>query len=435
MTFRVIVLILSKNEEKTIVTSLPKVCIFTETYYPEVGGGEVQAQSLAAGLADAGIPAIVLTRRTNASQKKVEQIGQATVFRLSPVGEKHWMKWGLIFTGLAALVHLRRHYDLVFVSGYRVIGIPAVLVKVLLGKRCILKADSNGEISGAFFKDGLSQLGMGTGSFLFKLFLLARNRLIRGADGFVAITSEIAAELAESKVSPNQIHNIPNFTETSRFHPLSSTEKQAIRTRLGFSPDDLLVIYTGRLVSYKGLPLLLKVWNSLSEKHMQVRLLLLGAGSLDIHNCELDLHRFVEMNGLEHRVTFMGVVENVHEYLQASDLFVLPSEKEAFSISLIEAMACGLAVIATTVGGAKDVLRDGENGLSIRAGDFDQLYNALDALLSDPDRRRALAAEAIRTINQHYSREVVLRAYMDLFQQVTFLPVGISALEETEKPI
>jgi hypothetical protein len=73
------------------------------------------------------------------------------VHRVGPAGGGHLRKWGLVFTALVALVRLRKHYDAMLVCGFRVLGIPAMLVSLVSGKPCVLKADSQGELSGAFF--------------------------------------------------------------------------------------------------------------------------------------------------------------------------------------------------------------------------------------------------------------------------------------------
>src|SRR5262245_33674196 len=135
-----------------------KVCIFTETYFPEIGGGETQARLLAEGLIACGHSVMILTRRSTSSSDRFELVGATPVFRLPPPGSGHLKKWGLIFSSIPWLVRMRRHYDVVLVSGYRVIGISAVLVGKLLGKRSILKADSQGEMSGDFFLPGLRKL-------------------------------------------------------------------------------------------------------------------------------------------------------------------------------------------------------------------------------------------------------------------------------------
>jgi glycosyltransferase involved in cell wall biosynthesis len=110
---------------------------------------------------------------------------------------------------------------------------------------------------------------------------------------------------------------------------------------------DFIVSYTGRLVSYKGLPLLLRVAQEMQQENRKVGFVLIGSGGLDVHNCEAALKEYVTANRLELVVHFAGEVPNVHEYLQASDVFVLPTEDDAFPLALIEAMACGLPVVST----------------------------------------------------------------------------------------
>ena len=82
----------------------PRICIFTETFYPEVGGGETQALQLAKWLVTNDFSVIVITRRTNASFKKIECLGSVIVCRLPPVGDQHFKKWGLVLTSLPLLI-------------------------------------------------------------------------------------------------------------------------------------------------------------------------------------------------------------------------------------------------------------------------------------------------------------------------------------------
>lgn len=394
-----------------------KVCIFTETYYPVVGGGERQAQTLAEDLVGHGFSVIVLTRRSHASLQKIEKFGAITVYRLPPVGSEHYKKWFLLFTSLSVLIKLHRHYDLIFVSGFRLLGIPAVLLSRLYGKACVLKADSLGEMSGDFFNAGLAKFGAKPSLFLFQLFIRLRNTILKRADSFVAISSQVATELIAHGVRPDRIQRIPNSVDAIKFHPVGQQERQALRRKLGFSRWHRIVIYTGRLVSYKGLPLLLKVWQEFRSRHPDVGLLLVGSGGLDIHNCEDDLKDYVAVSRLQ-GVRFTGSVNNVHEYLQASDIFVLPTHSEAFGISLIEAMACGLPVISTNVGGVIDILEHRYNGLVVTPGDFQQLYRALDELVSDSALSVCLGQRARHTILKKYSSQIVIKKYMNLFQDL-----------------
>ncbi len=392
-----------------------RICICTETYYPVVGGGETQTQALAEGLVANGFDVIVLTRRSDSLFKRFEQFGNINVYRLPPAGSEHFKKWGLLVTILPALIKLRWQYDLIFVSGFRVLGIAAVLIGKFFGKPCILKADSLGEMSGDFFADGLAKLNLPPSSFPFRTFLRLRNKILKQAKVFVAISTEVSKELATHGVNEGAIQVIPNSVDTNRFRPISYNEKLEFRRKLGIPKKAIVVTFTGRLVSYKGLPFLLRVWREIQCKHNHVKLLLIGSGGLDIHNCELELKTYVKENNLQSAVQFTGNVQNVNEYLQASDIFVFPTANEAFGISLIEAMACGLPVISTPVGGIKDIIQDKQNGLLVKARDFQQLYEALDTLLIDTVLSSSLGKAARQTVQNRYSAEIVTQKYIELF--------------------
>ena len=399
--------------------SLTKICIFTETYYPVIGGGETQARSLAEGLVANGYSVILLTRRTDSSLKKVEQYDAVTVHRLPPVGKGQLKKWGLLFFSIPKLIQLRHQYDLVFVSGYRIVGISAVLISKLLGKRCVLKADSQGEMSGEFFRAGLAKFGVTPSSFMFKLFLGSRNIILRQADAFAAITPDIATEMRESGVEPTAVHMIPNSVDTARFHPATKQQKLALRRQLNLPEEHKVVVYTGRLVSYKGLPLLLSVWQKLVQKHQDIYLLLVGTGGLDMDNCEAELRAFVAENRLEQSVHFTGSVQNVPDYLQTADIFAFPTENDAFPSSVIEAMTCCLPVVTTPVGAIKTIVTHQQTGLIVQPRDFQQLYEALTTLIADEALALRLGQAAWQTVQERYTAEIVTQQYIDLFRACT----------------
>src|SRR6266545_946243 len=167
-----------------------KICIFTETYYPVVGGGETQAELLAENLVASGHSVIILTRRSDASLKRHEKYGEVNVSRLSPIGSGQLKKWGLLISSLSMLIRLRKQYDLIFVSGYRILGLTAILVGKLFRKPVVLKADSQGEMSGEFFNSGLKKFGTSRSSFPFRLFFGFRNMVLKNAEAFSAISPE-----------------------------------------------------------------------------------------------------------------------------------------------------------------------------------------------------------------------------------------------------
>jgi glycosyltransferase involved in cell wall biosynthesis len=392
-----------------------RVCLLTETFHPVRGGGETQARAVAAGLVSLGWVVLVLTRRSDASLPKHEMMDGATVRRVPPTGRSRGSKWSLLVTALWALFRYRREYDAVLVSGFRILGVPAVLVSRLFGKRCLLKADSLGEMSGEYFAPGLARLGFSPTSFPFSVLLRARNDLLRRATAFIAISSVIEAELIECGVEARRLFRVPNSVDLARFRPVDEREKGVLRQRLNLPEGALVVVYTGRLVTYKGLPTLLAAWQKLDDADDRL-LALVGAGGMDIHNCEDDMRRYVQAHGLSGSVVFCGEVDHVQEYLQASDAFVFPSENEAFGISVIEAMAVGIAVVSSDAGGLRDIIQDGVNGLRFPTGDCAQLTAALSRVLGDSDLRTRLGAEARKTVENSYAEEVVVERYAALLQ-------------------
>ena len=394
-----------------------KICIFTETYYPVMGGGETQANLLAEGLITGGHSVIVLTRRSDASLKKHERYGNVDVYRLAPIGRGQLKKWGLLLSSIPMLIRLRAQYDLIFVSGYRIIGMAAVLIGNLLRKTVVLKADSQGEMSGEFFDSGLKKIGISHSSFPFNLFLWFRNSILKKADGFSAISPEIASEWTSCGIPSNKVRLIPNAVDTARFIPVDSTQKMRLRQKLGLPQEGNIAIYTGRLVSYKGLPLLLQVWKEICCRHENPLLLLAGTGGLDIHNCEAELREFVASSNMEKNVRFLGAVNNVEEYLQAADLFAFPTENDAFPSSVVEAMACGLPVIATPVGAIKTIVTHQETGWLVQPQNDQQLFDALHVLISDRLLASRLGQAGWQSVQERYSAKTVTGKYSSLFQE------------------
>jgi glycosyltransferase involved in cell wall biosynthesis len=394
------------------------VCIFTETYFPVIGGGETQARLLAEQLVADGFSVIVVTRRSDAALKKVERYGEVTVHRLPPVGAGQMKKWGLLFSGFGALIRHRREYDLVFVSGFRIIGIAAVMAGKLCSKAVVLKADSQGEMSGEFFTQGLKKLGQTPSSPPFSWFLRGRNRILKQANAFTFITPDVRKELDDAGIAASSLHDIPNSVDIVRFFPADAEQQQAMRQKTGLPASGRIVVYTGRLVSYKGLPLLLSVWKEIRCEFADASLLLVGIGGLDIHNCEAQLKAYVEENDLQQCVFFTGSVHNVPDYLRASDVFVLPTKEDAFPGALLEAMACRLPVITTPVGAIKTVIKDGENGLLVQPGSFEQLRQALAALLTDGGLAKKLGEAGRQTVQNRYAAVTVARQYEQLFQSL-----------------
>ena len=233
-------------------------------------------------------------------------------------------------------------------------------------------------------------------------------------DAFVFV-SDVERELYEASriVSPQRATTVHNGIAPVPERPV---DRAATRERFGIGPDVPLATFVGRLAEQKGLDYLIEAAAQLGDTALQI--LIVGAGGDEGPLRELAAARCPD------RVVFGGyqTPDAVHEILRASDLFVLPSRFEFFPFATLEALQAGLPCVVTDVGGNRDAVTSGENGLVVPAGRPDLLAEALRSLASDPDRRAAMstvARETARTFSvdrmvheteQVYARVVAPRA-------------------------
>jgi glycosyltransferase involved in cell wall biosynthesis len=407
----------SKMETKQ--TDGLRVCMLMESFYPVVGGMESQARNMIRSLTAIGISVIVVTRRTEADWPTQDHVYGVPVYRVLPAGPVSHARWILAMTCLPTLFRLRNQYDIILVPGLRTLGIPAVIAGRLLGKLSILKGASSGEFSGEFFSAGLGQHGLKGGSAVVRMMIRLRNALFSKATAIISLSTEMTAEFKGAGAPSKLIHQVPNTLDDEAFRPASGDEKLELRKKLEIPPEATVVAFSGRMVSYKGVPRLIRVWERLCETHDNIRLLLVGSGGSDIHNCDAEVQEFIRSHHMQDRILLTGFVDNVDDYLRASDIFAFPTENEAFPLALLEAMACGLPVVATRVGGIPDAIEHEQNGLMIDPAQEDQLQAALERLIGDEALRQQLSEASLRTVRERYLPATVAQRYKELFEDCT----------------
>ncbi|MBU0677921.1 MAG: glycosyltransferase family 4 protein, partial [Verrucomicrobia bacterium] len=359
-----------------------------------------------------------VTRRPSKDLAKEEDVDGVRVYRILPSGDSSRLRWALVLTSIPTLIRKRKEYDIIFVPGFRALGLTAVIMGKLLGKKSVLKAESSGELSGSFFTEGFEKFKIGKGSSLARAMVWLRNRILVRADVFVSMSGEQTTEFTGQGVDPAKIVMISQSVNVERFFPVSSDEKAAMRAKLGLPADHTIVIFTGRIVSYKGVPRLLDVWNDIRETFPKATLVMAGAGGMDAYNCEAEARKFVKDHNLSDRVIMTGSVNNVDEYLKAADIYALPTENEAFPLALLEGMACGLPPISTDVGGLPDILEHEKNGLVTEPGNTRDLKKCVERLLTDVALREKLGEAAYKTVRERYTLDIITQKCIDLFESL-----------------
>lgn len=390
------------------------ICTVLESYAPVVGGMESHSRSLANALAKRGVRQCIVTRRPSRDVPAFEEIDGIEVYRAGPVGGSSRKRWGLLLTALPLLFRLRKRYDVIYVPGFRVLGLTAVVAGALLRKPCVFKAECGGEMSGAFFTGGLG----GEGGLLFRIFMAIRDPILLRAKRFVSMYSEMDTEFLDHGVPRERLRTIPNAVDSERYTPAESeAEKAGIRKELGLPADATLVLFASRVVSYKGVPELIEVWRRLAETHPDAHLVICGDGGVDMFNCEAEARASIAEHGLSDAVHMVGAVSSVDAYMRACDVFTLPTQNDAFPLCIIEAMASGLPVVTTPIGGIKDVVQGDQNGVMVEPGDVESLHAAMLSLIGDGERRRRLGGKALQDVRERYTEARVAERYHEVFEE------------------
>lgn len=408
-----------KTEPRTLNpgSGPPRVCLLTDSYYPVVGGGEAHARLLCGEFRRRGVPVFVLTGHKVEDSPAVEKVDGVPVYRVPPAGFPRLGKYLMLGSSFWRLIRMRRDYDVIYVCGIRTLGLIAVLAARLSGKRCVLRSESRGEVSGGFIWEKTDGRVNPLLRMVFRGPIALRNHVLRKADAFLSIAEVIRAEYEACRVPQEKIVSIPNGIDVARFSPVSPEAKGGLRRKLGL-PEGRLFAYTGKLNRGKGLEFLLRVWKDWVPHHPGCRILLIGSGAMQFLSCEKELRDYVEQNRLQDAVIFVGSVSNVHEYLQASDFFLFPSESEALPLALLEALATGLPTVASDIGGCRAIVTDGREGRLAPPNDEAAWVAGLDTLVGNPAQASDWARAGRETVVRGFSIAHVAEEHLKLFAAI-----------------
>jgi glycosyltransferase involved in cell wall biosynthesis len=231
--------------------------------------------------------------------------------------------------------------------------------------------------------------------------------LFASVDGYIATTAEIARVLEADGVDPSRIARVPNFVDVASFVRPEESTRARTRRELGLD-GKTVVLASGRLAPRKGNDVLLRAF-ARARTPASV-LVFLGDGPERAR-----LEALTRELGLEGQVRFEGFVEDVPRWLGAADVLVLASRIEGFPNALLEALASGLACVATRIGGGEEAIADGKTGILVPPDDAVALGVELARLLRDEPLRRALGEAAARDVRERFALETVAPRYRAIY--------------------
>ena len=226
--------------------------------------------------------------------------------------------------------------------------------------------------------------------------------MARRRDMNIAVSNAVRENVIRRlSLPPALIRTLHNGVDLERFHSVSAVERHAIRTQMGWSAGTRIILMAARLVPQKNHAFVLRQLPEIFRDAPRARCIFAGAGPE-----QANLESLAASLGLADRVTFLGSRDDIPRLLSAADIFILPSLKEGFSNAILEAMACGLPVVASDVGGAREIIERGVNGyvidvqkegdsVTVNAGQF---IRHMKRLLADDDFRLRLGVGALARV-------------------------------------
>lgn len=247
-------------------------------------------------------------------------------------------------------------------------------------------------------------------------------KILKYSDIYIAINEFIKNEaISLAKIPENKIVTINNGIDTDIYQPIHNPSAKAeLRQTLNLPPNTPIIIYHGRFEDYKNIQGLLEALSALlQDNETQFLLVLIGNGPYKDH-----LVKLAGELGLIDRVQFRGFQKNASEYLQAADIYCLPSHIEGLSLALLEALSCGLLCIASDIAANKSVIKNGTNGYLFPArspiGLKDILFDSITNLSSS--KADNIRKNARDTVVSQFSLQKMAAQYIDLFKSMKKKP-------------
>jgi len=385
-----------------------KILIFSTAYFPFIGGAEIAIKEITDRLLDFHFD--MLTARMNGNLPKREKINNINVYRIGfgiPKIDKYLLS--ILGPYFALKLHKRNNYQAIWAIMTSFGGLAAIQFKQKFPQIPYLLTLQEG--------DPIEQIRSRTrwlGPYYQEMFKKAN---------FITTISQYLKDFALKNGGKCEIEVVPNGVDLKKFHfkgflreKSSQLEIQSLKKKLGIEPDKKVVITVSRLVVKNGIEYLIESLNYLSENlKKKIFLIIIGSGPL-----EKKLKSKVKKLGLREKVLFLGNVANteVPQYLNISDVFIRPSISEGLGNAFLEAMAVGVPVIGTPVGGIPDFLKNGETGLFCKVADPKSIAEKMELLLNDEKLQQKLIQNGRKLVEEKYNWELIAEKFRNIFNKL-----------------
>jgi L-malate glycosyltransferase len=238
---------------------------------------------------------------------------------------------------------------------------------------------------------------------------------IEQSDGVTAVSASLARDTRTELKVQRDIRVIPNFIDCNAYRRIDAA---AVRQRLAPAGEALLV-HVSNFRPVKRVTTVIEVFARV-RRRLPVRLLMVGDGPDASAAAKL-----ARELGVAADIDFLGEQDSVVPLLSAADVFLLPSAQESFGLAALEAMACGVPVVASNVGGIPEVVNDGVTGYLHELDDVDAMARSVETLITQPDRWARMSAAAAEDACTRYRDEIIVPLYESYYRELMQRPAAI----------
>lgn len=367
-------------------------------YFPPHTGGGVEkvAAELCDGLVERGHTIAVLTLRTT-SAPAIEAKGALTIYRVPALDLTRWLGVQFaasvhIFSATARLLRLFQP-DVVHAHNlfFRTTEAVALLRKrfsvPLVTTLHLAKEEGKGSLLSAAIRAYESTVG---------------RFIIRRSDRIITVSNAVAKHAQHMMKLPKPVTVIPNGVDTKVFYPKPDRQN-----------SNQTILFVGRMVPNKGPEVLIRAVPAVVARFPKARFVLVGDGPLQTR-----LQNQVKRLGVGRTVQFLGLRHDVPDLMREACLMVRPSTLEGMPLTVLEAMASALPVVATPVGGTPELLQDGVHGYLVPVGDSMALANAIIKVLDSPALAGEMGRRGRELVEKSYSWEAVVTRTEQVYQEL-----------------
>jgi len=380
---------------------MKKILIFSTAYFPFVGGAEVAVKEITDRLGKEfsaqGGPVFgwdMITAQIDRKLPKEEKIGNVNVYRIG-IGISWFDKYYLAFCGhrLINKLHKKNNYDFIWSIMASYGGFAALNFKSKNKQVPFLLTLQEGDDPEYIKK----RVGFMKNRF---------KKIFQSAD-YIQCISNFLASWAKEQGAECPIEVIPNGVDIEKFQDTNS-KIQIPKLK----EEDKILITTSRLVKKNAISDVIRSLEYLSDN---IKFLVLGIGD-DLEK----LKNLVKEINVEGRVFFLGKIshDELPKYLHISDVFIRPSLSEGLGNSFLEAMAAGLPVIGTEVGGIPDFLKDGETGLFCEVSNPKSIAEKVELMLNNDELRKKIIENGKKIVEEKYGWEKLANDIKNIFNKL-----------------